>query len=254
VILSTKILFLLYLNEHFTNYDTRTLITAVVLGYKFDLALVATLTFLVILFDFHKKTFIALSVILSIVIVLFQISDIMYFYESTRHIGYELSDALTDISGLIMTAVSIHTTLLISSIVASIALAISLYKFYQYKLYAIAVNRYYIVNRVILIIITVFFARGMTQHIPLNPWQSNQIGDSKLTILSLNGSYNTLYALLNKKKYQTAPNLPFIDQDSKKEIKCSSNMAKLKDSALSFTSISQELLFSGKTDRFKEYK
>ena len=72
-------------------------------------------------------------------------------------------------------------------------------------------------KKLLLVILTLFFVRGMTQSIPLNPWQSNQIGDSKLATLSINGTYNTIYSLMNKSKELKPLQLPKLDENTEKE-------------------------------------
>ncbi|MGB5793044.1 sulfatase-like hydrolase/transferase, partial [Poseidonibacter sp.] len=196
----TKFIFLLYLFDNFNNYDLITTIKAIFLGYKFDFAVASIVTLLATLFDFHKTSLALLASFLISILFLIQISDIMYFYESSRHIGYEVSDAITDASGLIMTAFSQHTILTISSIIASIFIFYFLVFFLYKNTFKIAFNKYYFIKKILIIVITIFFVRGMFQSIPLNPWQAVQIGDVKLSSLSLNGTYNALYSFFNKSK------------------------------------------------------
>ena len=219
VLLSTKFIFMFYLYENFSNFDTTTLIKTIFLGYKFDFAAVSLITFLSTLFDFNKKYLTIAPSILIPIVFLSQISDIMYFDESSRHMGYEVQDALTDAFGLIMTAFSQHTLLSALSISFSIILYIYLNKKFKTKLHPITLNKIYLLKKLILILITVFFIRGMFQHIPLNPWQSNNIGDTTLASLALNGSYNTIYTLANKSKKLKSVKLPYMnDKDINKNI------------------------------------
>lgn len=199
-IIISKFIFTFYLIDSFKEYTLLILIKSIFLGYKFDIAISSIIALLVTFLDFNKK---ALTLIFAFSISsvwLSQISDIMYFYESSRHMGYEISDALTDASGLLMTALSQHSLLSTLSILLSILLFIFIVKFYKTGLKKVEINKLYIIKKLVLILITVFFARGMFQNIPLNPWQANQIGDPKLAAISLNGTYNALYALLNKSK------------------------------------------------------
>jgi len=95
IVLFTKIIFLFYLYESFNSYTISELIYAILWGYRFDFSVSAIIALLSTFFDFKKKFFIVLASILTNLLFLLQISDIMYFYDSSRHIGYELSDALT---------------------------------------------------------------------------------------------------------------------------------------------------------------
>ena len=212
IVVISKFIFLLYLNENFISIDISSSIYAIFWGYKFDLALASIVTFIITLFDFHKKSIVMVSSTLISIVFLSQISDIMYFNESSRHMGYEVSDAVTDAYGLIMTALSQHSFLSISSLLLSLLLFIFIYKISNTILSKITLTKFYILQKLLLLIFTIFFARGMFQGIPLNPWQSNQIGDAKLAALALNGSYNALYSILNKSKKLKPLNLPKLKE------------------------------------------
>lgn len=214
VILFTKLLFVFYLYDTFSSLSTKDIIYALFWGIKFDLAVASVLTLIVTFFDFHKKTLIMISIFSIGFLFLAQVSDIFYFYESSRHMGYEVSDALTDASGLLMTALSQHTFLSSFALLFVIALTIFLWIYLSSKLISIKITKFIVLQKLILILISVFFVRGMTQSIPLNPWQSNQIGDQKLSSLALNGSYNALYAIANKsKKLKPLPIPQISDED-----------------------------------------
>ncbi|MGB3751740.1 MAG: sulfatase-like hydrolase/transferase [Arcobacteraceae bacterium] len=213
IILLTKFIFTYYLYENFSALPFERIIYAIFWGVKFDLALAAVATLLVTFFDFHKKSFIFITLLMINFIFLSQISDVFYFYESSRHMGYEIADALTDASGLLMTAISQHTVLSLLSLLFTLLLSLFLYSYLQKKLNLISIKKFYFLQKFILLFITVFFVRGMTQNIPLNPWQSNQIGEQKLSSLALNGSYNAIYALINKSKKLKPLELPSLDEN-----------------------------------------
>ena len=217
IVLITKILFLYYLNDTFTEFTTFESLYAIVWGYKFDLASSAIVAFLATLFDFHKKLFAFITSLLLVTVFFIQIGDILYFNESSRHIGYEITDTLTDAQSLFMTAYSQHTLFTVFSLLLGLLLFVLSLRWFI-KEDAIVVNRFYILKKLLLVVLTIFFIRGMTQHIPLNPWQSNQIGDSKLAMLSLNSVYNLIYVLTNSKKKLRPMVLPKVERDDLKEL------------------------------------
>jgi len=214
IILLTKFIFTYYLYENFSDLSFESIVFAIFWGIKFDFALSAVATLIVTFLDFHKKSLVFIAIIISNFLFLSQISDILYFYESSRHMGYEISDALTDASGLIMTAISQHTTLSLLSLFFTLILSFILYKHLNSRLNQITLNKFYILQKFLLILITVFFIRGMVQNIPLNPWQSNQIGDQKLASIALNGSYNAIFALANKSKKLHPLKIPSIKKQT----------------------------------------
>lgn len=212
VVFATKVIFYFYLSANFQEISILSAIEAILWGYKFDLATASIIALLSTLFDFHKKSFVIVGSFLLTSLLLAQISDIMYFYESTRHMGYEVSDAITDAFGLGMTALSQHTLLSIISLLISVALFIYLIQTFKQNLYQVELTKTYFLKKFFLIILTLFFVRGMFQGIPLNPWQANQIGDAKQAILALNGTYNSLYSLANKGKELKPLQLPSLDE------------------------------------------
>ena len=199
VVLFTKVVFYFYLREDFSAFSLQESLYAMLWGYKFDFAIAGVVAFLVTLFDWSKKLFAFVGSFLVVSIFLLQMGDILYFNEANRHIGYEITDTFTDASSLFMTAYGQHMLLTFSSLIFAILLFIGLYKWFS-KFPKIELRKIYMVQKLIVIVLTVFFVRGMAQGIPLNPWQSNQIGEGKLANLALNSSYNVLYVLANSGK------------------------------------------------------
>ncbi len=211
ILITTKILFTFYLQANFTEFSISQELYAIFWGFRFDFATCAIIAFIITLFDFNKKIFTLSATIVLITVFFTQIGDILYFNEANRHIGYEITDTITDASSLFMTAYSQHTILTIISIFTAFSLSIFIRKILLNK-QTISINRFYILKKLVLIILTIFFIRGMTQSIPLNPWQSNQIGDSKLATLSLNATYNIIYSLVNKNKKLQPIKIPTISE------------------------------------------
>ena len=199
ILITTKVFFTYYLKINFEEFTISEQLYAIFWGYRFDFATAAIVSFIVTLFDFNKRFFITIGTIALITVFFTQIGDILYFNEASRHIGYEISDIFTDANSLFMTAYSQYTILTISSIVVGLFLSILLIEILL-NTNVVQLNKSYILKKLLIILITIFFARGMTQYIPLNPWQSNQIGDSKLATISLNVTYNIIYSLANKSK------------------------------------------------------
>lgn len=210
VIISTKFTFVLYLHDFFLGYTFQELAQSIFLGYQFDFAISAFIAFIATLFDFNKTLFSRVSSLLLVSIFAFQMSDIIYFNESNRHIAYEIKDALADKGSLFMTAYSQHHGLtVISLLVLPLLFILSIY-FFKASLTKVSLSKTYFLNKISLFVLTIFFVRGMFVHIPLNPWQSSNIGDNKLSSASLNASYNILYILANSSKlikYQSITNI-----------------------------------------------
>lgn len=211
VILITKFIFTAYLHTQFIDFTNQELIYAILWGYKFDFAASAIIALIVSLFDFNKKLFAFIGSLLITTVALTQIGDILYFDESSRHIGYEIFDIIVDAQSLFMTALSQHTLIFFSTIIVAFFLLI-----YSYKLYSTSTatrfNKYYLVQKIFIILISIFFVRGMVQHIPLHPWQANEIGNSQLASVSLNSIYNIAYTIVNQSKKLKPVDLPKLDK------------------------------------------
>lgn len=147
VILLTKFIFFFYLQGNYSTISLLNAIYAIFMGYKFDFATSAIIAFLATFFDFHKKSLSFLGSLLISFVFLLQISDIMYFYESSRHIGYEINDALTDAFGLSMTAISQHPKLCLLALILLILILYTTKIVFSKNLKTINFNKFYIFKK-----------------------------------------------------------------------------------------------------------
>ncbi len=210
VLVITKFIFSFYLG-----FDE---IYPIFWGYKFDFAVSAFFAFFISMFSFNKilsKIFFIFSLTF---VILTQIADIIYFSESHRHIGYEAKDIFVDFIPLLNTAFHKYSILAILTFITLFIIIFILSKINIYERF----SKNYFLKSLFLLLITIFFARGMTQHIPLHPFQSNQIGDNKKAQVALNGTYNMIYALIKASKNPKMLNLPTFDEKTIKQ-----NLSKL---------------------------
>ena len=191
----TKLVFLFTYSHRFDSYASADLLYAVFWGCRFDFAVSAIVSLIATLFCFSARTLYLSAAVLPASIVILQLSDILYFNVASRHIGYEITDVFNDASGLFMTALSQNTLFTVFSLLLFPLMVWGFYRMASRWLHPIPLNRYYFPKTLILIFISVFFIRGMLAQIPLTPWQSSQIGDERLSILALNGSYNAIFSL-----------------------------------------------------------
>ena len=191
----TKLLFLAFYAARFNGYDGDLLLYAVAWGYRFDFAVAAIVALFGTLFDFSLKYLRYAGALAVASITMLQLSDVLYFEDASRHIGYEIMDAFNDASGLFMTALSQYMLFTLAALLFFPVLVRILCQGTGRVLRAVPLNRYYPIKKLVLIGLSVFFIRGMFANIPLTPWQSSQIGDSRLAILALNGSYNAIFSL-----------------------------------------------------------
>ena len=193
----TKILFIFYLQNHFIDYPVITQIGAALWGYKFDFVISSIIALMSSFVDYNKKIYSILIATLITWLFFMQVADILYFDEASRHISYEVKDSIVDAYSLFMTAYTQHTFFTIGSLLMGGILFTLLFLFFR-NTSVIKLTKGYFFSKIILIIITIFFVRGMFQLVPLTPWHANQIGDSKLASISLTASYNIMHALINE--------------------------------------------------------
>ena len=216
VIVVTKFIFYLYFQDSFESYSLNDIIYAIFWGYRFDFATSAFIAFLATLFDWNKKLFSYIASFLIIAVLLAQVGDIFYFGEASRHVGYEIFDLINDAASLVMTGFSQHSIGSILAVVSAFILFIILRKLFL-QIQEERGDRYFAFKKIFLLVLSVFFIRGMWQHIPLNPWQANQIGDTKLASLALNGTYNMVFSLATQSKKLKPVKLPRMDEEEIKK-------------------------------------
>ncbi len=216
-IVTTKVLFYIYLQNEFSDLSWQSSIYAIFWGYKFDFAAAALLVFIASLFDFNKKIYTLVSTLFLVLIINIQIGDMLYFSEAGRHTGYEIFDVFVDAESLLLTAYSQHFWLALVALILSIAACVI--SFFRWKMaVATEFNRYYLPKKLILLVLSIFFIRGMSvQGIPLNPWQAGQLANNQQAILALNATYSVIFALTNKDKTIQQLHIPNINQNTIKQ-------------------------------------
>jgi phosphoglycerol transferase MdoB-like AlkP superfamily enzyme len=187
-------------------------IYAVFWGYKFDFAVSGFVALVVMLFSFSKLLSKSLFVGLTTLFFFIQIADILYYSEAQRHIGYEIADFFVDLIPLMQTALHQFFTLTLFGFAMGIGLVYLLSKIEVYEKFT-KVTPFKIV---VLIAFSIFFIRGEFQHIPLQPYQANEIGDVRKAQVALNGVYNATYALSRASK---EPKMLAIVKPTQSEIK-----------------------------------
>lgn len=185
IIVLTKFIFVLYLGNQFEEFTFSQLVYAIFWGYKYDFAASAFVALLVSFFDINKKLFALIGSMAIMSVFLTQIGDILYFADSSRHVGYEVVDIILEANSLFMTALSQHFIITVFALAIAILLFILFYKLFQ-NITISTFNKYYFVKIFFVLLISVFFIRGMFQHIPLHPWQANEIGNTQLASISIN--------------------------------------------------------------------
>lgn len=213
-IIATKILFYFYLQDIFVDLSWQDAMHAIFWGYKFDFSVAVLLVFIVSMFDFNKKIYMSLSTVFLSLIITIQIGDILYFSESGRHASYEIFDIFVDAKSLLLVGYSQH--FLLTLLILILNAAVFIIGFLKWKTVIVTqFNRYYFLKKTILLIVSIFFIKGMSvQGIPLNPWQAGQLGNNHKSILALNASYSVIFTLINQNETVHQLHIPSIDKNT----------------------------------------
>ncbi|MDP8171255.1 hypothetical protein QJU96_08145 [Pasteurella skyensis] len=191
-----KLIFAFY---GFADIEITEKLYAVFYGYKFDFAVSAIIAFLTLFFDFNKKLLLGVVLLLMLLLFGFLMGDIMYFNDTSRHISYEIKDAVAEAQGLLGITLRKYLELFILGLISSAIFGVVFFKLLNKNLSAVKFTKSYLPVKLLLIAVSVFFVRGMVQHIPLNPSHAYKIGNPKLAMLSLNGAYNVIYQNIKNK-------------------------------------------------------
>ncbi|MDC0980489.1 hypothetical protein OAQ84_02000, partial [Bdellovibrionales bacterium] len=197
-----KIAFSVYNYADYFESRLLDVIYAVLWGARFDMALAAIVSLILIflwqgssfLGDHGKKIFGFFFLLIFWLVSSMQFSDIMYYVDSGRHMSYEVTDAGVDTFSLIATAATQHSLLYLFSFLyiflgALVAVKYVLPLFAQINSTLPSRVTQYFVS----ILLSLFCFRGGLQIIPLEPLHANQIGDSELAVIAMNGTYNIIY-------------------------------------------------------------
>ncbi|WP_212654370.1 LTA synthase family protein [Marinomonas sp. CT5] len=203
--LSTLILkagFLYFNFEYFNDLEARDILHAFFWGW-FDLAVAAffAFSFLVINYLLLNRLSRLVLVLLQVVLISMQLSDMLYFSDAHRHTSYEVTSFLATPFSLM----SQGTNIFFDSGKTLPVIAIAAILFYlSFKLNVkIKRNKGKIglvvlpVELFVILLSTVFFFRGGVADLPLNPSFAYAIGDSKKAMLSLNGTYSTVFSIIS---------------------------------------------------------
>lgn len=219
-----KFVFVVYSYSQFSALPSSEIIYALFWGLRFDLASAALLSLLscFALWFFYrvlpaKDPAIFLLALMLLLQVSLQIGDTVYFAEAGRHVSYEIRDALTDASGLLMTAISKHGGFIMLSYALALLVVFVLLKVVKKILPRISrislladFKLKHEVNLIVVLLLSVIFVRGGISGLPQSVISAFKIGDAQLAVVSMNGTYSVVYGAINSHKEiaRVAVNLP----------------------------------------------
>lgn len=220
-----KTIFVVYNFSLFASLPASEIAYALIWGVRFDLASAALFSLVSCLilwffirFSNRKKPALLLLGFMLFVQLSLQTGDSIYFAEAGRHVSYEMRDALSDASGLFMTAVTKHITFVVLSymsgfVVIFIALTLSRKLLTKAKSTAVfpGVKFAHEIKLFIILLASIFFVRGGVTGLPLSVISAFKIGDAQQAIITMNGAYSVVYGAINSNKEVSRVNVVLPD-------------------------------------------
>lgn len=183
---------------------------AMIWGLRFDAAITAPLSFVSFLLGYFAflatskwKTAMFLFWAGLAVISVFQLSDMIYFQESGRHVSYEVRDVDSGVFSLAAQGINSNGKLVAGGLLLMAAVGAGLvfsFKKLSKNAGSLRFRRRQISGWILLMLFTVIAARGGIRGVPQNPLHVHAIGDARQALIASNGAYNIAHALLGSRK------------------------------------------------------
>ncbi len=228
-----KSLFVFYNYALFANLSLSEISYALFWGLRFDLASAALFSLLscIIIWFFHRlerpgkrlASATALLIVMLVVQVSLQTADTIYFSESGRHVSYEMRDALTDASGLFMTAISKYSLFIILSYLLGFIIILAIVKLSE-KVLTVSENKApglrfsHEIKLFTILLLSIILVRGGVAGVPQSVISAFKIGDAQQAIITMNGAYSVVYGAINSSKEVTRINIDLPDNINVKKV------------------------------------
>jgi len=228
-----KSIFVFYNVSQFTELSFFEILYALFWGLRFDFAAAALLTLLscFILWFYSRfllhfspcflsrspPAFLLLGFMLFVQMSL-QMGDTVYFVEAGRHVSYEMRDALTDASGLFLTAVTKHGGFIVLSYLLVLAVIFALLKgakritlFLSDRFVIPSFPLHHEASLFVVILLSLIIVRGGVVGLPQSVISAFKIGNAQQAIITMNGAYSVVYGAINSRKEITRLNIVLPD-------------------------------------------
>ncbi|RLA06402.1 MAG: hypothetical protein DRQ51_09520 [Gammaproteobacteria bacterium] len=201
--LLTKLIIVIFLDNTLNNLDFFDIIHSLFWGLRFDIAIAMIfllptwlLYYLLIRLGVAKNLNILFFSPFFLLFFLMLAGDVVYVFDTGRHVSYEVFNVIGDIGALTHTLWQNYKFIIFIFIVLMLVLFFLLTKinniFYKKSIQLE-------VGLLLLLLISAVFIRGGLQPIPISPIDAYSLGDDKKALIAQNGAYNITYSLLNYK-------------------------------------------------------
>ena len=208
-----RLLFYLFQIDTLPPLTTTELINAWLWGLRFDLALAALLTLLLYCsaliiawsrrIDFQTVMRLG-SALLALGLLMLHGSDLIYYQEAGRHLGYELREGGNSMVESFSHAFHSYPAMSWTHLLMGLLIALLGYRWLS-RTPRIAPSPRPPLELALLVLLIpcVLIIRGGVEAVPLEPLHAQQIGGGVQSTIALNGSYNALYNTLSGKHIES---------------------------------------------------
>ncbi len=220
-----KLFFAGYFYPQFSNLGILEILHSSFWGIRYDLSISALIALAIYTCAWllHRLTSIrmtAISFILVVIAVFFAImihgSDTLYYAESGRHMGYELTEGINSASSLLTQLFSSHLWFLLTHLFWFVLMVTLIHLSWRsrktvrtlFDTREFQISNQLELNLFAAILIAIITIRGGIQNLPLEPIHAQEIGSSQKATLALNGLYNAIYSTISGDQIK-----PLVDID-----------------------------------------
>lgn len=202
-----KTIFAIYHDQLRSGFSAGEILYALIWGIRFDLAVAAALGLLVYLFSYALFRILRLPLRMllrhltfaaGVVVILVSGGDLIYFDEAGRHLGYELLEMHNSAGALTAAAMGSYTLPVMLQLLMIPPLFFAVRFAFARDTTPLSVGGWRRftpeLQLVVVIILGALMIRGGVQRVPQEPLHAQQMGNTRLAAIALNGSYNAIFS------------------------------------------------------------
>ncbi|OGQ00905.1 MAG: hypothetical protein A2Z40_05120 [Deltaproteobacteria bacterium RBG_19FT_COMBO_60_16] len=199
---------------------------AMIWGLRFDAAIAAPLAFAAFLAGYwgflktSRSKLVTRAFLLGLALLsVLQISDVLYFEESGRHVSYEIRDLDSGVVSLISQAVHMDVLVLSLGVLVAGGMACALALAFRSLSKRVGTARSrgrQVASLAGMALFTVVMVRGGIRGIPQNPLHVYSIGNAKQALIASNGAYNIVHILLSGRRGARRQKIPGAREPAEK--------------------------------------
>ena len=214
----------------FSNLSFLDITGSVFWGIRFDLSISALLAFGIFSLAYLIKRLINtplattsfyLTLLISLLLIMLHGSDMLYYGEAGRHMGYELKEGMNSAGALFKQVIGGYLVSFVGHLLWMGLTAAYLFVFWRdrsnernlFETGRNSITNQLELNAIVIFLIAVIAVRGGIQGLVLEPIHVQEIGNSQKATLALNGAYNAIYSVISGDQIKPVITLDATDDE-----------------------------------------